>query len=81
MQTLQPVTQHVGVISRQEQYFWDMKYPTPISDQSVHSAVHLVLSNSSIPFSTSLLMCSLDSSKSLYSTPSQYQGSSSSGVP
>ena len=74
MQTLQHAMQHVGDNSRQEQYFWDMKYPTPIFDQSVHRAVHLDLSNSSIPFSTSLLMCSLDSSNNLCSTLSQYHG-------
>ena len=46
----------------------------PTLDQSLHTAVHLVLSNLVIPSNTNLLMCSLDSSNRPCSTPSQYQG-------
>ena len=72
MHTFQPPWQQVGVISRHGHHFCNMKKPTPIFDQSVHTAVHLLTSKSLIPSSTLLAMCSLDCSNRVCSAVSQY---------
>ena len=49
MQTFQPFLQHSGVVVGQLQYFWHITKPIPCLDQSVITAVHLVVSYLVIP--------------------------------
>ena len=72
MQTFQPFLQHSGVVVGQLQYFWHITKPIPCLDQSVITAVHLVVSYLVIPSWILSAMKALDCSNSCCRTSSQY---------
>ena len=70
----QPVGQQKGFLDAHWQCFWKSQNPIPLFDQSVARQVGLDLSNMWTPFSISLTITALDSSKSWLSVSSQWSG-------